>query len=67
MSEYTPAEYANVHFIYGLCNGIASRAAVFYWERLPYVRHPDYRVFIRVHNLLCEERLPGTGLSRASE
>ncbi|CAH2091239.1 unnamed protein product [Euphydryas editha] len=67
MSQYTPAEYANMHFIYGLSNGHASRAAALYRERYPNVRHPDYRVFIRVHNLLCEGRLPGTGLSGASE
>lgn len=67
MSQYTPAEYANIHFIYGLCNGNASRAAALYRERYPNLRHPDYRVFIRVHNSLCEGRLPGNRLSRASE
>ncbi|CAH2089549.1 unnamed protein product [Euphydryas editha] len=67
MSQYTSAEYANMHFIYGFCNGNANRAAALYQERYPNIRHPDYRVFIQVHNLLCEGRLRGTGLSGASE
>lgn len=67
MSQYTPAEYANMHFIYGLCNGNASRAAVLYRERYPNARHPDYRVFIRVHNSLREGRFPGSGVGGTSE
>ncbi|CAH2100163.1 unnamed protein product [Euphydryas editha] len=56
-----------MHFIYGSCNDNSSKAAALYRERYSNVRHSDYRVFIQVHNLFCEGRLPGTGLSGASE
>lgn len=65
--HYTPAEYANMHYIYGLCNGNANRAASAYREKYPNLRHPDYRVFIRVHNAFMEGRFPGTGIGGASE
>lgn len=32
-SAYTPAEYANMHFIYGECQGNANAAAQLYRER----------------------------------
>lgn len=31
------------------------------------MRHPDYRLFIRVHNSYCEGRIPGRGVGGSSE
>lgn len=57
---YTPREYAEMHFIYGFCNGNARHAAREYANRYPNrVQHPDYRVFILVHNAYVEGRIPG--------
>ena len=64
--QYTPAEYANMHFIYGECNGNANGAASVYRERYPNARNPDYRVFIRVHNAFMEGRFPGSGIGGTS-
>lgn len=65
--RYTPVEYANMHFIYGECNGNANRAAAVYRDRYPNARHPDYRTFIRVHNSFMEGRFPGSGIGGVSE
>lgn len=65
--RYTPLEYANMHYIYGECRGNANQAAALYRERYPNNRHPDYRVFIRVHNAYSEGRIPGSGVGGASE
>lgn len=64
--EYTPQEYANMHFIYGECRGNGNAAAALYRERYPNARHPDYRVFIRVHGCYSEGRIPGTGVGGTS-
>lgn len=64
---YTPEEYANMHLIYGLCNCNANEAAREYRRRYPDLRHPDYRVFTRVHIAFSEGRMPGTGVGGASE
>lgn len=63
---YTPQEYANMHYIYGECSGNASAAAALYRERYPNARHPDYRVFARVHRIYSEGRMPGAGIGGAS-
>ncbi|KOB69360.1 Electron transfer flavoprotein-ubiquinone oxidoreductase [Operophtera brumata] len=60
-------EYCNMHFLYGECGGNASAAAALYRERYPNARHPDYRVFIRVHSCYLEGRIPGRGLGGTSE
>lgn len=67
MSRYTPREYADMHFIYGECRGVGREAARLYRERYPDRRHPDHRVFGRVHNAYTEGRIPGTGVGGASE
>lgn len=64
--QYTAQEYANMHFIYGECRGNASAAATLYRERYPNARHPDYRVFIRVHGCYSEGRMPGSGIGGTS-
>lgn len=65
--QYTPQEYANMHFVYGECRGNANGAAALYRERYPNARHPDYRVFIRVHRCFAEGRMPGTGVGGTNE
>lgn len=67
MAQYTKNEYANMHYIYGECRGNAAAAAALYRERYPNARHPDHRVFVRLHNSLCEGRFPGTGPGGALE
>ncbi|CAG4932106.1 unnamed protein product [Parnassius apollo] len=64
--QYTAQEYANMHFIYGKCRGNANAAAALYRERYPNARHPDYRVFIRVHGCYSEGRMPGSGVGGVS-
>lgn len=59
---YTPREYANMHYIYGEARGNAREAARLYRERYPNLRHPDHRVFLRVHNSLLEGRILGSGV-----
>ncbi|CAH0722534.1 unnamed protein product, partial [Brenthis ino] len=48
-----------MHFIYGKCRGNAITAATLYREKYPNARHPECRVFIRVHS---EGRIPGSGV-----
>lgn len=55
-----------MHFIYGECRGNANAAAALYRERYPNLRHPDYRVFIRVHGCFSEGRIPGSGVGGTS-
>lgn len=67
MSQYTPQEYADMHLIYGECGCVGREAARVYRDRYPDRRHPDHRVFVRVHNAYTEGRIPGTGEGGASE
>jgi hypothetical protein len=53
---FTHAEYADMVFIYGFCNGSALSACTEYSIRFPNRRVQDSRVFACVHNNLC-----GTG------
>lgn len=58
-SLYTALEYANMHLVYGECRCNATAAARLYRERYPNAeRHPDHRVFISLHQLYSEGRLP---------
>lgn len=66
---YSPREYAEMHYFYGVAQGNARAAARLYREQLtrrggpqPEV-YPDHRVFIRVHNSYLEGRIPGTARS----
>lgn len=61
-NTYTPREYAEMFFIYGLCDGNARQAARTYRERYPNRdRYPDHRIFLRVNNAYLEGRIPGVG------
>jgi hypothetical protein len=54
MELYTNAEYAEIHFVYGFCDGNAAAAASEY--QLSYLdrRHPERLVFEAVHRRLRE-------------
>jgi hypothetical protein len=52
---YTNAEYADMMYVYGFCNGSAAAAAVEeYFQRFPVRRIPDHRVFSKAFSTLCE-------------
>ncbi|CAK1590750.1 unnamed protein product [Parnassius mnemosyne] len=64
--EYTQREYAEMHYLYGFCDGNARAAAREYRQRYPSRdRFSDYRVFMRVHNSYTEGVLPGQHAPRA--
>lgn len=42
---FTNAEYADIHFVYGFCNGNANAAVQEYRRRFPNRRIPNDRVF----------------------
>ena len=52
---YSNIEYCDMIFIYGFCNGNASAAAEEYRRRYQDRRHPDGRVFVRVHQHLRDK------------
>lgn len=54
MSRFTPEEFADIHFIYGYCNGNARAAEREYANRYPNRRVPDHRTFEGVHRRLRE-------------
>lgn len=67
MTTYSNQEYADMHFIYGFCDGNAREASRVYQERYPNRdRFPDYRVFQRVHAAYREGRNPGAREGRPS-
>lgn len=59
--QFTNQEYADIHFIYGYCNGNSEEAVREYARRFPNRRHPNRRVFIRVHQHFREHGLGGIG------
>lgn len=54
MFTFTTQEYADIHYIYGFCDGNSAAAAREYALRFPNRRIPDRRVFQGVHNHLRE-------------
>lgn len=52
--RFSNREYANIHFVYGFCNGNSVAAAEEYRRRFPNARHPSAAVFRRVHMLFLE-------------
>ncbi|KAL3269453.1 hypothetical protein HHI36_008523, partial [Cryptolaemus montrouzieri] len=56
---YSAQEYSNMHLIYGECGCNTSAAARLCREIYPNTeRHPDYRVFVHVHQSYSKGRLP---------
>lgn len=54
MENFSNAECADIHFVYGLANGNARLASRLYANRFPHRRHPNYKCFISIHNRLRE-------------
>ena len=54
MVEYSNQELAEMHFIYGLCNGNALESVRTYAARYPNRRQPIARTFTGIHRRLCE-------------
>ncbi|KAG8301312.1 hypothetical protein J6590_056782 [Homalodisca vitripennis] len=52
--EFTTREYADMHFIYGFCDGNARAAQREYQARYPDRRLPSHSVFSRLHQRLVE-------------
>lgn len=52
--NYSYREMADIHFCYGLANGVSLRAQRFYGERFPNRRLPDRRMFVSIHRRLSE-------------
>src|SRR5215470_8490081 len=53
--SFSYEEYADMHFVYGFCNGNTTAAVEEYRLRYPRRRIPDRRVFTRVHQHLREK------------
>ena len=51
---FTNAEYADMIYVYGFCDGSATAAVEEYHRRFPMRRIPDRRVFYKVFNTLRE-------------
>ena len=51
---FTNAEYADMMYVYGFCDGSATAAVEEYRRRYPMRRIPDRRVFYKVFNTLRE-------------
>jgi len=51
---FTNAEYADMMYVYGFCDGSVTAAAEEYRRRFPMRRIPDRRVFYKVFNTLHE-------------
>jgi len=53
--SFSYEEYADMHLVYGFCNGNTTAAVEEYRLRYPRQRIPDRRVFTRVHQHLREK------------
>jgi len=51
---FTNAEYADIMYVYGFCDGSATAAVEKYRRRFPTRRITDRRVFYKVFNTLRE-------------
>jgi hypothetical protein len=49
---FSHVEYCDMHFVYGICNGVASAAVDEYRRRYPEKRVPSRDVFTRVQQSL---------------
>lgn len=52
--EYSAQHQADIHFVYGFCDGNATAAVREYQRRFPGRRVPDIRTFINIHRRFCE-------------
>jgi len=51
---FTNAEYVDMMYVYGFCDGSATAAVEEYRQWFPMRRIPDHSVFYKVFNTLCE-------------
>lgn len=58
LSNLEPSHIADMHFVYGFCNGNARAAAVEYRRRYPNRVALGYRSFIAIHRQIAELGLP---------
>lgn len=62
---YSPRDYAEMHYYYGVARGNARLASRLYEEHVRRrggpqpERYPDHRLFLRTHNAYMEGRIPG--------
>lgn len=56
---FTNQEYADIHFVYGYCNGNARHAVREYRRRYPHRRIPSVRVFTNTHRNIVEFGIRG--------
>jgi len=62
--NFTNAQYADMMYVYGFCDGSATAAVEEYRRRYPVRRIPDRRVFYKLFNTLREYgTLPSTHVS----
>lgn len=65
MERFNNQELADMHFIYGFCNGNAAGAVREYRRRFPQRQVPRHEMFVNIHRRLCEngnfKRLRGQG------
>ena len=54
MAQYNNQKLAEIHFIYGFCNGNATESVRKFAARYPNRRLPNARTFTAVHQRLCE-------------
>lgn len=54
MYHFTNSEYADMHFVYGFCNGNSRAAVEEYRRRFPNRQIPNRQVFTDLHNRLRE-------------
>lgn len=54
MGDFTYAEKADMHYMYGRANGNGRAALRMYRAEYPDRRMPDHRIFQRLHRQLCE-------------
>lgn len=59
---FSNAEYADIHYVYGVCDGNSNAAVEEYRARFPNRRCPNAQVFVDVHRRFCE-----CGLRRYNE
>ena len=54
MARFTNEEYADMHFVYGFCDGNSRRAEAEYCLRYPLRLSPSRAVFAAIHQKLRE-------------
>jgi len=62
-THYSNYEIADIHFIYGFCNGNASAAAREYRRRYPTRRAPTYKMFQNIHRRISEHGISSSSHS----